>query len=76
MPRYYFDLHDRSGVLEDNVGEELENEAAARKEAIRAATAIARDTLEDESSIFVDVRKGTDKLFTVVLAITIASHQS
>lgn len=76
MPRYYFDLRDRSGTLEDNVGEELENKAAARKEAIRAATAIARDTLDSDGSVSMDVRTDAGKLFTLVLAISIGPDRS
>jgi len=76
MPRYYFDLRDRSGALKDEIGEELENDAAARKEAVRAATAIARDTLDSDGSISVEVRKDAARLFTVVLAISIASIHS
>ena len=43
MPRYVFDIHDLNGPERDNVGTELPDLTAARREAMRLLPNIARD---------------------------------
>jgi hypothetical protein len=45
MPRYYFDLHEADQFVRDDVGVVLPDIEAARDQATRALTEIARDTL-------------------------------
>ena len=62
MPRYYFNVHDNLGLIDDE-GVELENLAVAKRQAIRFAGAVICDaaatfwddaewvlTVEDETS--------------------------
>lgn len=43
MPRFHFHLQEDDRIIEDEVGLEVADEAAARDQAIRAACAMARD---------------------------------
>lgn len=72
MPRYYFDLYDQFGELKDEVGEELKNDAAARREAIRTATAIARETIDSDGTVIVEVKSETSPAFRLVLTVAIS----
>jgi hypothetical protein len=40
VPHYYFDLWDEAGLIRDDEGQELADEAAGRREAVRSARSI------------------------------------
>ena len=50
MPRYYFDIHDGDEPHTDMVGAELPDDKAAREEATRTMTDLAKDYLPHDGS--------------------------
>jgi hypothetical protein len=58
MPRFYFDVHQRSASHLDEAGVDFPNEAAAESAAARAGSEIARDLLShgDVQEVCIRVR--------------------
>ncbi|MBB3019521.1 hypothetical protein FHR70_002586 [Microvirga lupini] len=58
MPRYFFDTYDGERFFPDEEGQELEDTEAAKREAERALSDMARDGLPDgdQRSFIVSVR--------------------
>ena len=71
MPRYYFDIRDDTGRLDDEVGEEFFDDAAATREAVKVLTSIARDVVTTEGSLSVAVRRNQERLFDMTLTISV-----
>ncbi|UVF22838.1 hypothetical protein HPT29_028470 (plasmid) [Microvirga terrae] len=64
MPRYFFDTYDGERFVPDPDGVDLPDLAAAKAEAQKALTDIARDALPngDQRTFMVSVRGGTGEL--------------
>ena len=58
MPRYFLDLHNGDGPLQDNHGLELETRESVTKEMTRILSDVARDEMptQDKSVISLKVR--------------------
>ncbi|WP_342148058.1 DUF6894 family protein [Methylorubrum sp. SB2] len=73
MPRYFFDIHD--GVdLRDEVGREIGNPLALRREALRVMTSLMAAEAEDsqDSTLVLTVRNETgDGIMTIRLVCQI-----
>jgi hypothetical protein len=65
MPRYFFDINEDGIEFSDHEGVELDDEAAARAEASRIASDVARDHLIDLSSSKIEVRVRDDGIRTI-----------
>lgn len=74
MPRYFFDVYD-GAVSQDDEGIELPDDEAAKKEATRAVTELAREILagsEPRKTIHVTVRdEGHHLLFEARIDFTL-----
>ena len=74
MPRFYFDVHEGSTCLRDEAGLVFPNEAAAEKEAAKAAGEMARDLLADgdHQEVCIEVRdEGRSPLAAVTVSIEV-----
>lgn len=62
MPQYYFDVHDKDGTFQDEVGLELPNMDAAIAEARRALADMTKEMLIDAGAegILIVIRDGPD----------------
>ena len=69
--RYYFDNDDDFYSANDDAGEELSGIDAARHEAVKVATSIARDLFTaNGSGITVTVRDKTQAVFEVSVSLS------
>jgi len=73
MPRYFFDLEDDRFSIGDTVGSDCSSLEAAREQAVRAATCIAKDLFSSGSGtkITVRVRDGDKQLLEAILLFKI-----
>jgi hypothetical protein len=72
MPRYYFDVSDGSRTFEDDAGDDLADDLAARTHLRRLLVEQAAGLLrhEDTGQIIVKVRDISGSRFTVKLSVT------
>jgi hypothetical protein len=73
MPTYYFDIREDSHLTTDTDGLELPDTASAEREAIDAATLIARDALSSRhtSRIAVEVRDNARPVCAVSVSLQV-----
>ena len=71
MARFYFDFHDDSGILRDNVGEELPSLTVALREAMETVGDAVKDLTfqQSEGRIVVEVRDGEGPVLKVSAVI-------
>jgi hypothetical protein len=74
MPRFFFDVHDGTELVEDSEGSVLDDGEAARREARRTLGEMARDglmntLLTEQISIVVRDESGT-ALWSIALVVT------
>jgi hypothetical protein len=68
--RYFFDIRDDFYAAVDDEGLELPDFNAARREAVRVATAIARDVFAaDGAEITVTIRSEEESLFDINITL-------
>ena len=67
MTRFYFDFRDASGILRDDVGEELPSATIARKEALRIVGQAVNDLTyrHSEGCVGIDLRDGKGPVLRV-----------
>ena len=73
MPKYYFDIREDSHLTPDTDGLDLPDTASAEREAIDAATLIARDALSSRqtSRIAVEVRDNGHPVCAVSVSLEV-----
>jgi hypothetical protein len=71
MPRYHFHIREDSHLIRDDEGQEFVDAASARREAVAAGAAIARDAFTAGSAdrVVIDVRE--DDAPVVKVSITL-----
>lgn len=75
MPRYFFDVHDRDGLYVDDVGIELANMEAARREARRALSDMVRDALREDKGLGVSVKIRDGSEGPVLITVTLSTAE-
>jgi hypothetical protein len=72
MPRYYFDVHDQSGVHRDEVGLEFPDMQAAILEARRALADMTRESLliDDNPDLNIMIRDGDEGPVNLHVSLT------
>jgi hypothetical protein len=73
MPRYFFDLRDGRGLVDDEEGSELTELAEAKREALGTLLGMASDALPDGrlGELSLTVRDDTGTRFTARLTLEI-----
>lgn len=73
MPMYYFDVRENGCFIPDRIGTELDDVAAAEREAAEAAAAIARDRLPGSKAqtVRVEVRDATGHILTATATLSV-----
>ena len=58
MAKYYFDIHDESGIAIDDVGEEFSSSEAARNEALATIGGLIKDSAarHSDTHLAIEVR--------------------
>lgn len=75
MTRFYFDIDDGLNFTEDRDGVDYPGLDAAKLEAIRTATSIARDlSISDGARVTVKVRTSVRLVFEAVVTLQLTDH--
>jgi hypothetical protein len=74
MPRFHFHLQEDNRLIEDEVGLELSDEASARRQAMQAACAMARDLFVNSQAqrLVVDLRQdGGSPVVKIIISLVV-----
>ena len=73
MPRYHFHIHENGRFIRDEEGQEFQDRAAVRKEAVETGASIARDAFMSGSTrlVVVDVRKEDQTCLKVSISLCV-----